>query len=116
MEMKDIIRKNLKAFRSANGYSQDEVAGYLDISREMISYFENGVRVPSASQLQKICDLYGIEMSELLEESAERLEENVALAFRSEVFTPEDLQYVSAFKRIIKNYLKLDRLAQEYGL
>lgn len=107
---------NLKTFRESCGYTQQEAADFLGIAREQVSYYETGQRVPSAKVLLKLCDLYGVELSDCYAESPQASPENIVLAFRKDSFAPEDLESIASFKKIIKNYLKMERLAALHGL
>lgn len=111
-----MLGKNIKLYREANSFTQQDLADYLSIPREMISYFENDQRTPSAELLLKISDIFGLELDELLEESPKKARENVVLAFRSEEIGVENLKEIAQVKRIIKNYLKMERLIKEYGV
>ncbi len=42
-----------------DGMSQAELAEQLGLSREIISYLENGTRQPTLEQLQKLSDYFG---------------------------------------------------------
>ena len=107
---------NIRKYREHNGFTQKELADFLRCSREMISYYETDSRTPPVEVLNKISDLFGIELCELIEESSERVEENIVLAFRKENNSINDYEEMASFKKIIKNYLKMERLVTEYGL
>ena len=66
----------------------------------------------SISKLNKLADLFGIELGDLLEEDREIQDVNLALAFRSED-TEVDLENVASFRRIVLNYLKIERLRDD---
>lgn len=112
----DTLGLNLKKYREYNTLTQQQLADYLECQREIISYYENGTRTPNVEILQKISDLFGIELDKLLEESSEIVDENLMLAFRQESSNPADLKEIASFKKIIKNYLKMNRILTEHGL
>lgn len=112
----NVIGANIKRYREHNNYSQNELSDFISCSREQISYFENGSRVPKIDVLTKISDLFGIELSELLEESSEIIDENLVLAFRKNDSSNADFEEIVSFKKIIKNYMKMERLVTEHGL
>ena len=105
-----IIGKNLKFLRTNLKLKQNEVANYLGIKREMLSYYENENRKPSIDILNRLCDLYGIELKDLFEEKADSLMLKIALSFRAENLNEEDLEIISYFRKIVKNYLKMIKL------
>lgn len=56
----------LKAIRKQKGYSQQKVALDLAISREALSYYENGKRSPDVDTLVKLSDYYGVSIDFLI--------------------------------------------------
>jgi len=112
----NLLGANMKRYREYNSLTQKELADFLGCSREVISYYESGSRIPKIDVLNKISDIFGIELCELLEESSEMVEENLVLAFRKNDYSNEDFGEIASFKRIIKNYMKMERLITEYGL
>jgi len=107
MKTQDLIRKNLATLRTRRGLSQEEVAAYLKISRPLISYYENGEREIPLPQLEKLSDLYGVAVSDLMNDETEFQQANFAFAFRTNGLAESDLQSIADFQKIVKNYLKL---------
>ncbi len=110
MESKQIIGKNIRYFRDKLGLSQNELAYYLNIKRELISYYENGKRYIPVTALNKLANLFGVELDELLEEDKKIQNVNLAFAFRSDYLKPSDLENIASFKRVVLNYLKMQKL------
>ena len=52
------IGKCLQSVREATGFTQEQVAKYLDTKREIISYIETGARPVNTLMLRKLADLY----------------------------------------------------------
>lgn len=102
--------RNIKAYRERLFLPQQEVADFLGVPREMISYWENGQREISLEMLEKLADLFGIELINLLEENEQMTQADLALAFRSDGLSQSDLEQISAFHRIVKNYLKIQEI------
>ncbi|MCK4796806.1 MAG: helix-turn-helix transcriptional regulator [Spirochaetes bacterium] len=111
----NILGENIKRYRNHNFFTQQELAGFLGCPREMISYYENGSRTPGVDILLKISDLFGVELDGLLEDSREIVDEDLVLAFRRDENNLENLDEIASFKRIIKNYMKMERLSTENG-
>lgn len=105
-----IIGRNIKSYREKSHLSQEEVAEFLGVSRELISYYENGRREIQLEKLEKLTDLFGIELINLLEEDLSIMEADLAFAFRSDGLEQRDLEHISNFHRIIKNYLKMKQI------
>ncbi len=104
------IGQNISNFRIKQGYSQEEIAKYLDVTREFISMVESGKRDLSVTNLNKLADLFGIDMETLLEENADVTKVHLAFAFRSN-HESNDLESIAAFKRIVLDYIKMIQIS-----
>lgn len=101
----------IKRLRTSNGFTQDQLAEYLGIGRVMLAHFESGERKPSIAALEKLATLYGIDVADLLNPTADTEALNAAFAFRAAGdFQPSDLEHIASFRRIVSNYLKMKRL------
>ncbi len=56
----------LKAIRKAKHLNQQKVALDLNISREALSYYENGKREPSLELLVKMSDYFNVSIDYLI--------------------------------------------------
>ena len=56
----------LHEIRKKKGYSQLKVAMDLDISREAISYYENGLRCPNLEMLVRMSNYFGVSIDYLI--------------------------------------------------
>ncbi len=61
-----MVMKGLKAIRKKKGLNQLKVAMDLCISRECLSYYENGKRSPDIQMLCKLSDYYGVSIDYLI--------------------------------------------------
>jgi transcriptional regulator with XRE-family HTH domain len=111
MEPNAIIGRNVKAYRDKLHYTQDAIANFLGVKRELISYYENGKREIDLIKLEKLADLFNIELQDLLSEDSDVRELDIATAFRAEGLDESDLIKISEFQRIIKNFTKMQALA-----
>lgn len=103
------IGQNILQYRELLGLSQQQIGDYLSVTRELVSLIETGKREISLSNLNKLADLFGVELEDLLEEEKQMVETKLAFAFRSDE-TEEDLSQIADFKKIVLNYLKMDSL------
>ncbi len=110
MEERQIISANLKRLRDAGGFTQDHVASFLGITRSAYSNYEAGNREIPFPVMDQLSDLYGCDMYELYTEDNLVIESMLVTAFRVDNLTPEDMRQLAAFKRIVKNSLKMDAL------
>ncbi len=101
-----IIGNNLKAIRQQLGFSQESIAEYLGVKREMISYFENNQRDISVDQIEKLANLFGVDEDYFFDENNSIVDSELAFAFRSNSSMSSDsLKKVALFKKIVKNYI-----------
>ncbi|SET33315.1 helix-turn-helix domain-containing protein [[Clostridium] polysaccharolyticum] len=56
----------LKKLRTAQGYTQQQLASLLHISKSAISMYESGVREPELSVIQQIADIFSVDMDTLI--------------------------------------------------
>lgn len=60
-------REELKRFRKAFGYSQEEFAARLGMDSKAVSEWERGKKNPLPQTVEKMCKVLGVQQSELLE-------------------------------------------------
>lgn len=113
MNDKQVIAKNIKLMRQANSLTQESVADFIGISRSAYSNYESGTRELPLAAMEKLADLYGCDIYTLYEENSDVVENMLATAFRVDNLSPEDMAQIAAFKRVVKNYLKLDMLLEK---
>lgn len=107
MSDNQIIGQNIRLFRDRMGLNQDHLADYLDIPREVISYYETGSRTIPLDAINRLADLFGIESFDLLEPDLAQQQVQLAFAFRADQFTTDDLKQMAAFRKVAMNYLKM---------
>ncbi|OAS13941.1 helix-turn-helix domain-containing protein [Paenibacillus oryzisoli] len=66
-----VFGEKLKSERTKQGWSQEELAEKLFVSRQSVSKWENGQNYPSIEIIIKISDLFGITIDELLKSDEE---------------------------------------------
>ena len=64
-----MLNENIKAIRKAKGLSQEELAIKLNVVRQTISKWENGLSVPDSDMLISISEIFETPVSALLGES-----------------------------------------------
>lgn len=100
----------IKGLREKYGYTQDKVAGYLGIKREMISFYENEGREIPLEVLEKLSDLFGVELDVFFVDTVDEALAEVVFAFRKDDYDSDDMDNMAAFGKIVKNYLKINTL------
>ena len=93
--MKKLSQKKMagivKALRKEKGFSQEQLSKETGINRLMIGRLENEEYMPSVSQLEKLGEILGFEITDLFEER----EPLVYTAFRSSSMSEEEQKGVN---------------------
>lgn len=100
----------VKGLREKYGYTQDKVANYLGIKREMISFYENEGREIPLDVLENLSDLFGVELDVFFIDNVDEALAEIVFAFRKDDFDNDDMDNMAAFGKIVKNYLKINNL------
>ncbi len=101
----------IKGLREKHGYTQDKLAAFLGLkNREMISFYENGEREIPLEVLERLSDLFGVELDVFFSNSIDEALAEVVFAFRKDDLNNEDMENMAAFGKIVKNYLKINNL------
>ena len=104
------IGNNLQLLRKKLGFTQEEIAEFLGITRVELSYYETGARSVPTTVITLMANLYGVDEFDLYAEKFEVSQVNLALAFRGDSVRPSDLVQLAAFKKIVRNYLQMKSL------
>jgi transcriptional regulator with XRE-family HTH domain len=107
MNQNQIIGSNIRHFRERMNLSQSQLAQFLSVTREEVSYYETGKRIMPSKLLSKTASLFCVDEYDLFEKDPEMQSINVALAFRADSVSPEDLPHIADFQKIVKNYISM---------
>ncbi|MCT3920020.1 helix-turn-helix transcriptional regulator [Elizabethkingia anophelis] len=107
--MEITLRQNIKEFRNKLNLTQEDLAKYLGISREEVSYYENGKRDVPRHLVPKLANLFGVDEYDLFENEEALNKLNVAFAFRANEVCIDDLNAIAQFKKVALNYLKIKK-------
>lgn len=110
MEEKIVVGRNLKALREANGYTQEQVANFLGIGRSAYANYEAGERDTPMEVMERASELFGCELALLFDEDEQAVKNMLVCAFRADNLSVSDMKEVAAFKNIVLNYMKMERL------
>jgi len=110
MDQNLIIGNNIRFFRDKLGLTQEELATYLFVNREEISYFENGKRSIPSGLLSRLAELFGLDEIDFYEEDSSLIAANTAFAFRLGELADGDLHSLAAFRKVTNNYIKMKKL------
>lgn len=65
------LKEKLTRLRKEKGLSQFKLAEIMDVSRQAVSRWENGLSVPSTDKLKQLSNLYSVSLDSLLSDSEE---------------------------------------------
>lgn len=112
MTQDNTIGKNIQDLRKKLGFTQEQVAEYLQINREELSYYETGTRSIPTSLMAPLANLYGVDEYDFYEENLDLAKINLALAFRADKIKASDLEQIAKFKKIVRNYISMKTLLE----
>jgi transcriptional regulator with XRE-family HTH domain len=101
-----VFGEKLKRERNNKGWSQEELAEQLFVSRQSVSKWENGQNYPSIEIIIRLSDLFGVTIDELLrsdEELTEKvIKDSKQLAYPRMKFIFDVLFLIGAILLVIK--------------
>jgi transcriptional regulator with XRE-family HTH domain len=100
----------IRGLRDKYGYTQDKVAEFLGIKREMISFYETGEREVPLEVLEKLSDLFGVDLDVFFVDNVDEALAEVVFAYRKNDFDDDNMDAMAEFGKIVKNYLKINNL------
>lgn len=102
-----MLSENMKAIRKSKGLSQQELAVRLNVVRQTVSKWEQGLSVPDSDMLVSISEVLETPVSTLLGESviAPEVDGLQAIAAKLEVINLQLAQRKTARKRILYWFL-----------
>ena len=62
--------EKILAMRKARGWSQEELADRIGVTRQAVSRWESGAAKPDADKIIAVCDLFGVSADYLLRDAA----------------------------------------------
>ena len=80
-----MLNENIKKYRKAKGLSQEELAERLNVVRQTVSKWENGLSVPDSQSLIRIGCVLDIPVSKLLGEPEQKVDHDESVVEKLEV-------------------------------
>lgn len=62
------MKNNIKKIRKKQNISQKQLAEYLDVSQQAVSYIENGLTNISSQKMKRICEFLKSDLLEVFPE------------------------------------------------
>lgn len=82
-----MFKENLIMLRGIHGFSQEEIAEKIDISRQAYAKWEMGVTVPDIEKCRKIAEIYGVTLDSLV--NSDSVQKSLLDQNGSSVLTPK---------------------------
>lgn len=74
-EIKMILAEKIMSLRKQNGWSQEELAEQLDVSRQSVSKWESGTSIPDIEKIIKMSQIFYVSTDYLLKDKDDDIEE-----------------------------------------
>ena len=84
-----ILADKIAELRKKNGWSQEELAGQLGVSRQSVSKWESAASIPDLDKILKLSELFGVSTDYLLKDSQEPEEEALPAVTSVGNYVPE---------------------------
>lgn len=105
--------QRFKQMRTANGYTQEQIALYLSVDRTLLAKFEAGERALGVAVLERACRLFGCSLA-VLDGRQEYCQ--LAVAYRAKELTVEDMDSIGKIQKIVLNMRELKEMYREEGV
>lgn len=102
-----MIAKNIRMLRDKYNFTQVQIASYLNITSSAVNLYESAARPVPADVVSKLAVLFNVDEYDLYEENPQQQNLIAAFNFNTNELTDEEIKSVSAFKKIVVNYLHL---------
>ena len=77
-DYKNFLSENLRKLRLACGYTQDDVATVLGLSRPAYTYYETGKTCPDLEAITKLAKMFGVTLDQLIIKEEQPLVEHTS--------------------------------------
>lgn len=105
------VGKRIKKIREASGLNQIQVAKFIGVDQSYISKIENGERQLRLDLLEKLANLFGYSMTNLMTDNS--FDTHLQIAFRSDEIEIDDLNSISEINKIALNLQEMRKLVKE---
>lgn len=105
------IGEKIKQFREQSGFTQSNIANFLDVDQSLISKIEKNERTLTSSMLEKLATLFGVTVESILNENEPA--KGITFALRANEISTNDLETISAINRIALNLKFMSKLLEE---
>lgn len=108
------IGENIKTLREQSGFTQSNLAKYLQVDQSLISKIEKNERPITSDMLEKLSALFGVTTESFNGETVPA--NRILFALRASEINEDDLETVSVINRIAMNLNFMTRLLGGSGI
>lgn len=96
-----VIGENIRKLRESAGFTQANLASFLDVDQSLISKIEKGERAISSAMIEKVSDLFGVTVEQLEQQDIKA--RKLSFAFRGKEFNTDEMNAIAVVNRIALN-------------
>ena len=89
------LADNLKRIRKDNNLSQEQLAEKLGVSRQSVSKWESGLSYPEMDKVLQICQLFNLNINELINEDIKEVNEMKEAQVRTNKYITSFFDYIT---------------------
>jgi transcriptional regulator with XRE-family HTH domain len=105
-----VIGNKVKMLREKSALNQTQIAKFLGVDQSYISKCEKGERQFNVDSLEKLCNLFGCMLSDLM--NIDQPVTTINFAFRADAIENEDLIAISDINKIALNMIQMRKLLE----
>ncbi len=102
-----MIAKSIRILREKSNFTQAQIVSYLNITSSEVALYEGGSRSVPTDVVSKLAVLYNVDEYDLYEDNPFQQNFLATFNFSTNELTDVEIKSVSAFKKIVINYLHL---------
>lgn len=97
-----LLGVRLKALREEKGLTQSELASMLNVTKSTISYYENGERIPTVSNLYELSKVFNVGLDYLMGNDQYIIAEDSEVENYGMYMAKEELKFIKEVRRYNK--------------
>ena len=97
-----ILADKIMSLRKKNGWSQEELADQLGISRQSVSKWESGMSIPDLEKIVKMSTLFGVSTDYLLKDEIENELPSETMTTDDNILRSVSLEEASTYMNLVK--------------